>query len=309
MQPLVSFIVPVYNLPVALVEECLLSIMSLSLTDEEREVIVVDDGSAERYDDKLGDLIGHISYFRTENQGLGPARNFGVTKATGKYIQFVDGDDALIPVVYDKIIRTIEEQKADVLMFGMKLGNEMPVVKFTNEYSQSKCFSQKTTGADFMLNNNLRGAACGYIFRRDILGSLSFNNIICEDEEFTPQLVLKANTFIKTDLPAYFYRQREGSIINNTDNSRQQKRFNDVVGVIVRLKELSETMEDMKHEALSRRVAQLTMDYIYNQWRYRRSLKQLKLSLQQLREKGLYPLSSEYYTFKYTVFRLLLKLL
>ena len=44
-KPLVSFIVTTYNLPVTLLDECLNSILSLSLSEEEREIILIDDGS------------------------------------------------------------------------------------------------------------------------------------------------------------------------------------------------------------------------------------------------------------------------
>ena len=47
-QPLVSFILTYYNLPVQMLCECIDSILALSLTPEEREIIVVDDGSDER---------------------------------------------------------------------------------------------------------------------------------------------------------------------------------------------------------------------------------------------------------------------
>ena len=59
-------------------------------------------------------------------------------------------------------------------------------------------------------------------------------------------------------------------------------------------------------QALQRRVAQLTMDYLYNIIRLTRSRHYLKRKIQELRRLGLYPLPAKAYTAKYTLFRLLI---
>ena len=43
--PLISFIVPCYNIPTAMLRECIQSILALDMRDDEREIIIVDDGS------------------------------------------------------------------------------------------------------------------------------------------------------------------------------------------------------------------------------------------------------------------------
>lgn len=67
-QPLVSFIVPTYNLPVDMLRESLDSIMDLSLTQEEREIIVIDDGSINSPLAALADVIDQIIYIRQPNK-------------------------------------------------------------------------------------------------------------------------------------------------------------------------------------------------------------------------------------------------
>ena len=98
MKPNISIIIPVYNVE-AYLADCLDSI--LAQTFESFEVILVDDGStdgspaiAQKYADAHSE---QIRYYRKENDGPGLARNFGVSKAKGDYLMFVDSDDIVDP--------------------------------------------------------------------------------------------------------------------------------------------------------------------------------------------------------------------
>ena len=59
-QPLVSFIIPIYNTEPNLLRQCVESIMSLSLSQQEREIIIVDDGSEFTALNDLADLADDI---------------------------------------------------------------------------------------------------------------------------------------------------------------------------------------------------------------------------------------------------------
>lgn len=92
----VSIIVPVYNVEKYL-DECIQSITKQTYTNI--EIILVDDGSKDNSGvicDKYAELDNRISVFHIENGGVSNARNFGVGKAKGQWIQFVDSDDILI---------------------------------------------------------------------------------------------------------------------------------------------------------------------------------------------------------------------
>ena len=90
-QPLVTFIVTCYNLPVPMLCECIDSILALSLSPAEREIIVVDDGSESSPMNGLMQYGIDIIYVRQQNQGVSVARNNALRMAHGQYIQFVDG--------------------------------------------------------------------------------------------------------------------------------------------------------------------------------------------------------------------------
>ena len=74
-KPLVSFIVTYFNQPLTMLQQCINSILQLSLSEEEREVIVIDDGSELSPLNELLNSDEHIVYIRTPNKGVSAARN------------------------------------------------------------------------------------------------------------------------------------------------------------------------------------------------------------------------------------------
>ena len=96
-QPLISFIVPVYNVPGDMLRECIQSILALTLRPFEREIIIIDDGSDDTTPlSQLSDVVDQVIYVRQRNGGVSTARNLGLRLAQGAFIQFVDGDDQLV---------------------------------------------------------------------------------------------------------------------------------------------------------------------------------------------------------------------
>ena len=99
--PLVSFIITYHNEPVEMVEQCIDSILALSLSDKEREIVLVDDGSDTNILMALAAYHDKMTYIRQPNSGLSVARNTGLKMVSGTYIQFVDADDYLLTPAYE----------------------------------------------------------------------------------------------------------------------------------------------------------------------------------------------------------------
>ena len=295
--PLISFIVITYNLPPEMIRECLESILSVSLTPEEREVILIDDGSENAPLNGLSDISNEIIYLRQHNQGPSAARNKGMEIANGKYIQFVDGDDFLIPAPYNYCLDIVKNQDPDIVLFAnTKKHRETS----QNSFRQSK----PETGSSFMYHHNLRSAACGYIFKHHLIATLRYSvGLLHEDEEFTPLLFLRAEKIITTNAKAYYYRMRHGSTTQNNAPLHLTKRLSDLERIIVKLHDLKDTLPTYDQQALGRRIAQLSMDYLYNTIRLTRSPQKLNEAIAHLRKHGLYPLPDKRYTSKYKLFR------
>jgi len=294
-QPLVSFILTYYNLPVDMLCACIKSILNLSLMAGEREILLIDDGSDLSPLEHLKQFDNDVIYVCQPNSGLSMARNKGIQMATGTYLQFVDADDMLVRTPYEHCLDLARQGKADVVMFDFS-DSPQPHVAFACE--------DPVSGTDLMRQRNLHGPACGYLFRRAMLGELRFTpGIYHEDEEFTPQLLLRAESVCVTNAKAYVYRKRPGSIITSTNVRQRLKRLNDLLGVILRLNMLAGTLPTADRTALQRRVHQLTMDFIYKVIVETRNRHYLDRKLNILRCNGLYPLPDKDYTAKYAWFR------
>ena len=92
--PKISVIVPVFNTG-KYIKKCLNSILSQKNVDY--EIIVVNDGSTDNSDEIIKDYVNQhqekVKYYTKQNGGLSDARNYGITKASGDYLCFVDSDD------------------------------------------------------------------------------------------------------------------------------------------------------------------------------------------------------------------------
>ena len=292
-KPIISFIISYYNLPVEMLCSCIDSILALELKPDEREIIIVDDGSPESPVNQLMKYGNEITYIRQRNQGLSEARNTGIQMANGEYLQFIDADDKLNKDAYEHC-----------LQIAKRVNPEMVVFDFSTTPTNTKDYEDQPSqsGSHYMRHNNIHGMACGYLFQRSVLGDMRFTpGIYHEDEEFTPMLMLRAENVIVTSAKAYFYQQRADSITANPDN--QQKRLDDLKAILHRLHIAADRMPIDDKTALQRRVAQLTMDYIYQVIRQTRSRQKLESEIQDLTNIGLFPLPNQAYTTKYTWFR------
>lgn len=135
MDCLVSIVVPVYNMGDS-IDRCVESLLRQSYKNI--EIILVDDGSK---DDsysrclKYSELDPRVKTYHTENQGSGPARNYGISKATGKYICFPDADDFYNENAIQQMLAGMCEGNADFVIAGYESVDENGAVITHREYT------------------------------------------------------------------------------------------------------------------------------------------------------------------------------
>lgn len=137
-----SFVIPVFNRPEE-VDELLKSMTGQSVA--EFEVIVVEDGSSvpcQAVCDKYSDIL-NIRYYRKENSGPGPSRNFGADKSLGDYIIVLDSDVVLPPGYLATVEAELQTNPCDAFGGPDKAGEEFTMVQKAISYSMTSFF---TTG-------------------------------------------------------------------------------------------------------------------------------------------------------------------
>ena len=94
-------------------------------------MVIIDDGSEDYYGNRLDELVqldSRISVFHKKNEGVSVARNFGVNKATGQYILFVDGDDILTPWLLESAVQAVEDYDCDVIVGMINTTDKRPSI-------------------------------------------------------------------------------------------------------------------------------------------------------------------------------------
>lgn len=249
-----SIIVPVYNVEPYL-KKCLDSLIFQTYPDI--EIIIVDDGSTDRCPqicDEYAEKDSRVRVFHKKNGGLSDARNFGMKKAEGEYIVFVDSDDYIKEEsceTFDRML--LANPDVDIIAANIcRVGTLSPIAEM---YLQTNYVFNGRDFLKFQLNNKtMYVSACRNIYRRDFL---SENNLIFktgifhEDEEWTPRVFLQAHAVICTDYVFYYHFIRGGSIT-------QQKQLKHATDIIFICDTLKLQYMDLKDHEL--RI--LLMDYL-----------------------------------------------
>lgn len=211
-----SIIVPVYNVELYL-EKCLNSLVKQTLDPEDYEIIVVNDGSpdqSQRIIDEYQNKYPWVKGFVKENGGLSDARNFGLTKAQGKYVAFVDSDDYVDCSMYEKLLAKAESSQFD-----------MVVCDFVEVYDDHVSRGYSCVQEDLLGTETIKKAMCDFypsawnkIYKRELFDKVKFKkNIWFEDVECLYRLFPLIQSIGVVHEAFYYYVQRNGSISKSSD--------------------------------------------------------------------------------------------
>lgn len=212
--------------------KCLDSIL-LQL-ENEIEIILVDDGSPDKSGqiaDEYAKKYTNVFSYHKINGGLSDARNYGINKASGDYIWFIDSDDHIESNSLSSVIQKLKSNKPDVMVIQSKIECESKTKderRYTiaegmynsQEYMEQLrshpeavifCAQYEIVKKSFILDNNL------YFYK----------GILHEDELWTPQVLMKANRIYYSCLNIYYHVMREGSIMNS--NNLEKSGTSDII--------------------------------------------------------------------------------
>lgn len=217
---LISIIVPVYNVEQYL-EKCVDSIINQKYKN--LEIILVDDGATDssgKLCDELAKIDNRIKVYHKENGGLSDARNYGVERATGDYIGFVDSDDYIDSEMYEELYEAIKKENVDVVECNLKIIYPDRVELFT-EQKYYNVYTKQEYLEEYLKIEKIFGSACVRLIKSDIAKKLKFPvGKLYEDTYYAYDLIEKVDRYVIMNNPYYNYLMRENSITNTKFNPR-----------------------------------------------------------------------------------------
>lgn len=149
----VSIVVPVYNAEKTL-KRCVDSIIQQSYTNW--ELLLIDDGSIDGSKiicDEYCQKDSRVVYFYKRNGGASSARNYGIAKATGQYIMFIDSDDWIESETVEKLLLEAISSQAEYIIPRMRIkiynSDKCIEERYDNDEEPFRC-SQATIATDFL---------------------------------------------------------------------------------------------------------------------------------------------------------------
>jgi len=213
--PTVSICISTYNRKDYL-RETLNSV--LAQTYKDYEIIVVDDGSTDGTEDMIKKLGVPVTYHWQQNKGDAAARNKLTKLAQGKYISFIDSDDLLLPDAIERMVRVMEAETEDVVVYG-------PYFRIDeNGKVYGRCKRKLYSGnITKYLFQTILVHSCGSMFPKRVLeetGGFDTSLRVSYDYKLELQISLKYR-FVALSKPTFKRRRHSSNISQNSFANRK----------------------------------------------------------------------------------------
>lgn len=268
---LVSIIVPAYNAS-SYINSCIESIVSQSY--KYLELIIINDGSTddtELHCLKWLDKDQRIKYFKIENSGPAAARNYGIAKATGDYIGFVDADDTIELLMYETMIAAAIDDDLDIVMCGYRAVSKASVndinitiptdVMTTNEEIKDNIIKRYYFGKS-------EGVAslCNKIYKRQFIVDnklfIDETRVRAEDYWFNMNAFILCTRFKFINECFYNYQNVNQLSVMKSFRENQFKLFLNTRDELIELNNVIFKFDSV-NERLNSDVKYLTLEYIH----------------------------------------------
>lgn len=209
----ISVIVPVYKVE-KYIGKCIQSLLDQTYTNF--EALIVDDGSPDQSIEiakKIVEEDPRFIFLEKENGGLSSARNYGLDRATGDYIAFLDSDDYLSLDCFSQcVVRISEDPSLDIILFG-----------FSQVTTEGEIISQFLPNVEkyyvtqdvFLSNHSINYSVWNRLYKRDVFNGIRFiEGLLYEDKEISYKLLYNKKLYV-IEKYMYFYVQASGSIMHS----------------------------------------------------------------------------------------------
>lgn len=234
----ISIIIPAFNAE-KYIEKCIKS--ALNQTFKNIEIIVVDDGSTDRTPqicDDIAVIYNNVKVYHIPNSGVAAARNLGIEKTSGDYIQFIDSDDTIAPSLTEQLYINMINHKADISLCGFYLlsNDTAQIIKPKRGKEDIKRF---TNTMEYWLISPVIGSPCNKLFSREIIeaNNIRFPNGIsfAEDYIFNINYFKYINSFFCVDKPLYYYHINTMNSLHKINGENIEERWKRCEDIIVNI--------------------------------------------------------------------------
>ena len=214
---MISVIVPIYNTEKYL-PKCLDSLASQTYPDV--EFILIDDGSTDNSGAIADQYIDpRFRIFHTGNHGLSAARNFGIEKARGEWLMFVDGDDWVEATFCEIPYQSVIQYAADIVIFRSYC------------VKNGKAAGEKASASIEIIDIEQAAKSGGIvvwnkIYKRNLFDEIRFpEGRVCEDIATTHKVLMKAKRIVMIPDCLYYHVFRKDSISNRRSVKNKSDAF------------------------------------------------------------------------------------
>ena len=246
----ISIIIPAYNAEKYL-NKCLDSLINQTMNNI--EIIIVNDGSKDNTEEIVKSYSDkRIKYYKNDNHGIGYTRNFGISKATGKYVMFLDSDDYVEKNICEELFNKAENDGLDLVIcdFYKEYDNGKKEKIITETFKNSSLKDNPDIITEYL-------APWAKLYKRELLidNKIKFvENLKYEDAPFVIEALDRAKLIGKVDKCLVHY-----IVHGNSETTIRDKRIFDIFKIIKKIRDYAKEKKYLKD-----RIDKLTVRIITN---------------------------------------------
>lgn len=317
---LLSIIIPLYNNE-SYIPDCLDSILTQQLNENDFEVIIVNDGStdgSEAITKTYTQKYDNFHLINQENQGNGIAREKGLALAKGRYIFFVDSDDYLVSNTLNDLLNLMETKNLEILRFSAKNTYQSFNPDEKPRFFEIDKNNEVITGMQFLAEVYYSPEVWRFIVRKSLITDNNISyvpNHFIQDSFYTPEIYMPAKRTVYGELDVYRYRQNSGSVTRRKTDKHIRKYVDSIEFGIHRLSALIDSVPmtaphaEKCAEMLKTKLQWYCMLYIIRFARCSNNTEELETKLRNMQNLGAFPLNElrggPYDTIRYKIIRII----
>lgn len=212
---MISIVIPVYNSE-KYIKNCLDSICRQ--TYNEFEVILVDDGSVDSSYEICKEYClknEHFKVYKKENGGPSETRNYGIKKACGDFVTFIDSDDIVHKNYLEKLVDLQLKYNVDISCVGLSVENdELTLLDKVEGYD--KVITGEEATLNLLYQKDLDTSPCALLIKKEIVERNLFPIGKYHEDDFTTyKYFQEADKVAVFTGKMYYYIQHSGSIMHS----------------------------------------------------------------------------------------------